>query len=112
MKTLNKFALTLIATMTLSGCASMLNGDHQIVTVKTEKDTEIFVDGRYAGKGYAKVKLPRGEQHKVRDSKSGCEDKSIITQPDFNETSLLGIFVDLGLVSIPTDFMTGAAWNI
>ena len=112
MKTLNKFALTLIATMTLSGCASMLNGDHQIVTVKTEKDTEIFVDGRYAGKGYAKVKRPRDEQHKVRVSKSGCEDKSIITQPDFNETSLLGIFVDLGLVSIPTDFMTGAAWNI
>ena len=89
-----------------------LNGDHQIVTVKTEKDAEIFVDGVYAGKGYAKLKLPRDVQHKVRVSKEGCEDATLVTQPNFNETSLLGVFVDFGLVSVPTDFMTGAAWDI
>lgn len=116
MNLLSTAALKLFSTLTaiclLSGCASMLNGDHQIVTVKTEQDTEIFVDGVYAGKGYTKLKLPRDVQHEVRVSKEGCEDATLVTQPNFNETSLLGVFVDFGLVSIPTDFMTGAAWDI
>lgn len=105
-------ALAAIITINLNGCASMLNGEHQVVSIKTEADTEIFVDDRYAGKGVAKLKLTRDEQHKVRVSKEGCEDAQLVTQPNFNETSLLGLFVDFGLVSIPTDFLTGAAWDI
>ena len=107
------FAPTLIlSTSLLSGCASMLNGEHQEITVKTDKDTEIFINDRYAGKGFAKQTLVREKQHTVRVEKAGCEDRSIVTQPDFNETSLLGLFVDFGLISIPTDFLTGAAWDI
>lgn len=96
----------------LTGCASMLNGDHQVVTVKTEPDTEIFINDRYMGKGYAKQKLLRDKQHQVRVAKAGCKERTLTTQPDFNETSLLGLMIDLGLISIPTDFLTGAAWDI
>lgn len=102
----------ILTLMVTSGCASMLNGDHQVISVKTEQDTEIFINDRYAGKGYAKQKLPRDKQHKVRVVKEGCEEKTLVTQPNFNETSLLGLFVDFGLISIPTDFLTGAAWDI
>lgn len=109
----SSFALTLLLSASLlSGCASMLNGEHQVITVKTEPDTEIFINDRYAGKGFAKQKLPRDKQHTVKVVKEGCEDNGLITQPDFNETSLLGLFVDFGLISIPTDFLTGAAWDI
>ena len=102
----------ILSTTLLSGCASMLNGEHQVITVKTEPDTEIFINDRYAGKGFAKQTLPRDKQHTVKVVKEGCEDNGLVTQPDFNETSLLGLFVDFGLISIPTDFLTGAAWDI
>jgi len=108
--------LMVLTSMTLlaisSGCASMINGEHQMISVKTDAETEIFINGRYAGKGYAKQKVARDARHEVRVEKNGCEAVSLTTQPNFNEVSLLGLFVDLGLVSIPTDFMTGAAWEV
>ena len=82
----------ILSTTLLSGCASMLNGEHQVITVKTEPDTEIFINDRYAGKGFAKQKLPRDKQHTVKVVKEGCEDNGLITQPDFNKIKRAIIF--------------------
>ena len=95
----------------LSGCASMFNGNQQVVTIKTDKDTEIFIDERYVGKGYSKRSLTRDEPHVLRVEQGNCS-QSITTQARFNKVSLLGFLLDLGLVSLPVDFMSGAAWNI
>jgi hypothetical protein len=106
-----KLFILLISIIFLSGCASMFNGSQQLVTIKTDKNTEIFIDGRYAGKGYSKRELARDETHIIRLESESCT-QSITTQAKFNKMSLLGFIVDLGLVSIPVDFMSGAAWNI
>jgi hypothetical protein len=106
-----KLFILLISVIFLSGCASMFNGSQQLVTIKTDKNTEIFIDGRYAGKGYSKRKLARDETHIIRLESGTCT-QSITTQARFNKMSLLGFIVDLGLVSIPVDFISGAAWNI
>jgi len=100
-----------LAVILLSGCASMLNGQQQVVTIKTDKDTEIFIDDRYVGKGYSKRSLSRDEPHVLRVEQGNCS-HSITTQARFNKMSLLGFVLDLGLVSLPVDFMSGAAWNI
>jgi hypothetical protein len=38
--------------------------------------------------------------------------QSFTTQARFNYTSLLGLVMDAGLISLPTDFITGAAWEV
>ena len=103
--------LLLISTLTLTGCASLFSGKQQAVTVKTTEDAEIFMNGRYVGKGYTVKQLNRDAQHTIKVVKGDCESE-IMTQPRFNKTSLLGLMLDLGLLTIPTDFLTGAAWNI
>ena len=101
-----------IVTLFISGCASMLSDEYQSVEIRTEESTEIYVNNRYVGKGFAKVNLIRDEGHVVRVGKTGCQDAQLKTRASFNNTTLLGLFVDFGLISIPTDFLTGAAWEI
>ena len=95
----------------LSGCASLFSGTQQEVRVKTHADAEIFINGRYAGTGYTVKKLDRDASHEIKVVHAQCE-QSLNTQPRFNKISLLGLMMDLGIMSIPTDFFTGAAWNI
>ena len=104
-------SVCLLCTVFLSGCASLFNGSQQDVSIKTQKEAEIFINGRYAGTGYTVKKLARDEQHEIKVVSNGCEE-SILTQPRFNKITLMGFLMDLGLMSIPTDFLTGAAWNI
>ncbi len=106
-----KLLSVLISLVFLSGCASMFSGSRQLVTIKTDKNTEIFINDRYAGKGYSKRKLARDETHIIRLESGTCT-QSITTQAKFNKASLLGLIIDLGFVSLPIDFMSGAAWNI
>ncbi len=104
-------ALGLITAFFISGCASITNGSQQQVTVKTGKNTEIYINGRYAGKGYSSKKLARDQTHKIELTLGDCK-KTFITEARFNKMSLMGLFIDAGLFSIPVDFMSGAAWSI
>lgn len=89
----------------------MFNGSQQDLTIKTHKQAEIFIDDRFVGKGYATRQVQRDETHSVKVVLGDCS-QTFTTQAEFNKTTLLGLLVDVGLFSIPTDFITGAAWNI
>ncbi|MGR6874537.1 hypothetical protein ACU6U9_20090 [Pseudomonas sp. HK3] len=106
-----KLFIIILTAIQLSACASMFNGNEQQVSIKTHSDAEIYIDDRFAGNGYTQKKLARDEAHVIRVSKGECE-QTYTTQAKFNKTSLLGLFIDVGLISIPVDFMTGAAWDI
>lgn len=95
----------------LSGCASLINGSQQDLTIKAHKDAEIFINDRFAGRGYVSKAVDRAQAHEIRVERDDCQ-QLYTTEARFNKTSLLGLFVDLGLVSVPTDFLTGAAWEI
>jgi len=106
------FILALVlASLFLTGCASITNGSQQEITVKTGKTTEIYIDGRYAGKGYSRKKLARDQTHVISLALGECK-RTITTEARFNKMTLMGLLLDLGLVSIPVDFINGAAWNI
>lgn len=106
-----KFFVFFVVILQLSACASMFNGSEQEVNIKTHPDAEIYIDDRFAGNGYTQKKLARDEPHVIRVTKGECQ-QTYTTKAKFNKTSLLGLFIDVGLISIPVDFMTGAAWDI
>lgn len=56
--------------------------------------------------------VDKGEVHFIRVEKDGCKPIQIETGKKFDITSLLGILIDFGIISIPIDMMTGAAWKV
>jgi hypothetical protein len=77
-----------------------------------EPGTRISIDGTPRGNGNAMAQLKRGEPHRITASKPGCEDAIQFTTDSFDAISLLGILFDFGIISIPTDLVSGAAWKV
>lgn len=97
----------------LSGCASVIRGTSDTVTVNSlEKGTTIYVNGAPRGLDVAQVQVKRGNPHQIRVEKEGCQPISETTTEKFDATSLLGIFLDFGLITIPIDLISGAAWKV
>jgi serine protease Do len=56
MKSITKILLTLCLSFLLTNCASILNGKHQKVTVKTNSsDSKVYIDNELSGKGKSVV---------------------------------------------------------
>ncbi|WP_396589048.1 hypothetical protein [Bermanella sp. R86510] len=106
-----RFVLLLCLMPLTSGCASLINGQEQTLYVKSHVNADIYINQRYAGQGVAKRSVQRDQAHTITVDHEGCQ-QSFTTQARFNRTSLLGVLLDLGLISIPIDFMSGAAWDV
>ncbi|WP_067521926.1 hypothetical protein [Endozoicomonas ascidiicola] len=101
-----------ILSVFLTGCASVIKGTQDTVTVNSlERGTTIYVDGVRRGIDDAVAQVGRGNPHTIKVTKEGCEDIIIETGESFDATTLLGFFVDFGLISIPIDLISGAAWK-
>ena len=95
-----------------SGCASIIKGNSDRITVTSlEKDSVIWVDGAPRGRDAVTVDVKKGNPVSLKATKQGCQDVSIETTESFDATSLLGILIDFGIVSIPIDLISGAAWK-
>lgn len=96
----------------MSGCASIISGTSDTVTVNSlERDSKIYIDGVQRGLNDAMAEVKRGNPHTVKVSKAGCQDVIIQTAESFDATSLLGILIDFGIITIPIDLISGAAWK-
>lgn len=112
MKIFPSIYIIISAAATLSGCASILSGTEDRITINSmTSDTIILVDSIPRGTNSAEVTVDRGSKHIITASKKGCADTSVTTGQGFDHKSLLGIFIDFGLITIPADFFTGAAWK-
>ena len=102
----------ILAVASLSGCASIIKGNSEKITVNSlEQDTVIWVDGSPRGKDAVSVDIKKGNPVTIKASKQGCQDVSVQTTETFDATSLLGILIDFGIISIPIDLISGAAWK-
>ncbi|MRI34844.1 hypothetical protein EOPP23_17850 [Endozoicomonas sp. OPT23] len=111
---LKKYFITaaLATSIFLTGCATTIKGTQDTVTINSlEKGTLIYVDGVKRGYDDAIAQVKRGKVHTIKVTKDGCEDLIIETGETFDSTSLLGIFIDFGLITIPVDMISGAAWK-
>lgn len=100
--------------MTLfSGCATVIKGTDESITVNSlEEGTTLYVNGAARGKNSAFVNLEKGEKYTITARKDGCEPATMQTGESFDPTTLLGIFIDWGIITIPVDLISGAAWEI
>ncbi|MES1936399.1 PEGA domain-containing protein [Salinisphaera hydrothermalis] len=100
--------IALTSIVALSGCATMIHGTHQDISVKSNPaDSTIVLDGKTVGTTPMKVSMSRKHPHtlmikhpgyyiyktEIKKSSSGAED--------------LG-----GLVGMGVDHMTGGAYNL
>ncbi|MBK8396387.1 MAG: hypothetical protein IPL26_14285 [Leptospiraceae bacterium] len=108
------FLLVMISTISLGNCASMFSGTRQYLTLSSnEKGTKFYINEMEVGKDNVTVSQKKGQSLLVRASKKGCTDVSREVDRSFNPATLLGCFVDSGIVSIVVvDWLvTGAIWT-
>lgn len=97
---------------TLASCASIIKGTEQQINIVSEKGVEIYVDGVKTGTETAIARVKKGNTHSITVKKEGCESLTVETGESFDPTSLLGILIDFGIISIPVDLASGAAWKV
>ncbi|WP_188014976.1 hypothetical protein [Vibrio harveyi] len=104
----------IMGSLLTSGCSTVTNGSNEQISFSSrEEGTKLFVDGKYHGIDHASITVPRGDTHTVVAQKAGCEQTSLTTDYSFQwgKSLFLNVLIDFGLISIPTDLLTGSAWK-
>lgn len=110
---LHKFVGAILAASLTTGCATVIKGTNDDVSINSLEDgTIIYVNGAARGKDTAFVNLSKGKEYTIRAEKAGCQPVTATTGESFDPTSLLGILIDFGIITIPIDLISGAAWKI
>jgi uncharacterized protein YceK len=85
----------------LAGCATIFNGSRDQISVRSnEPGTKIYIDEMEVGTDNAIWSVPKKGDHTIRVAKEGCADVSTPIKYSFDATSLLGILLDFGIVSM------------
>lgn len=97
---MKKLFCLFIALFMLTGCAAMFSGTSQEVSIRSKSpNAKIYVNERYMGQGQVLTSFKKKEEYTIRVEENGCE-SVIPVSKSFDATTLLGIFIDYGLVSI------------
>lgn len=103
--------LTLI-TLLATGCATVFTGTTDTIAIRSEEPgTQLFIDGQLIGTNSATHVLDRKGDHTFEARKKGCSTATYPVPYELNVVTLLGVFLDLGLVTIfvVDGLATGAA---
>ncbi len=100
MKRVTTAALSTVLVLN-SACATMFNGSSASISIRSEDPkAKLYLDDTFIGTGGATVSVSKKGNHSVRASKEGCGDGTTALQKKFDPTSLLGILLDFGIVSM------------
>lgn len=99
--------------LSLSGCAAMFNGASEQAFIRSnDSDAKIYVNEAYVGKGNAVAVLKKKENYTIRVEKEGCSSTTYPVSKSFDATTLLGILIDFGVVTILlVDGLATGAWQ-
>lgn len=82
-------------------CATIFNGTKDTITIRSNvKGTTFYVNEAEVGTDSAVALVSKKGDALIRASKVGCRDAVVPVPTEFDPVSLLGIFLDLGLVSM------------
>ena len=85
----------------LSGCAAMFNGTSQQVSIRSQDpDAEIYVNDMLLGHGNVITSFKKKENYTITVKRADCYSVTVPVSKSFDATTLLGIFIDFGVVSI------------
>lgn len=96
---------TLVSSMVmagvLSGCATMFNGSSQQVAIRSnQSDVDLYVNEAYIGRGNGVTTLRKKEEYVITARKEGCQPVTIPVSKSFDATTLLGVLIDFGIITI------------
>ena len=96
-----------------TGCASIFNGSTQVVNIRSnDADTKLYVNEQYMGKESTVYTFKKKENYVIRAEKDGCKANIVTPEKSFDPTTLLGILIDWGLISIlVVDGAATGAWQ-
>lgn len=98
---MQKSIAILTAIILLSGCATMFNGSTQQVAIRSNQpDVDLYVNEAYIGRGNGVTTFRKKEEYTITARKEGCDAVTIPVSKSFDATTLLGILIDFGLISI------------
>lgn len=105
-------ALCIILSVSLAGCAAMFNGATQVVSIRSNMDdAKLYVNEEYIGKGNGVTTFKKKKKYEIVARKEGCEETRVIPTKSFDATTLLGILIDWGIISILiVDGLATGAW--
>lgn len=87
-----------------TSCAAIFNGTSETIHLRSEQQqTRFFANDRDLGTGSsAVVTIPKNQLKRtvLRATKEGCEDAVGPLETGFDAVTLLGLLLDLGLISI------------
>ncbi len=111
---MKKLILASIMASTLTtGCAAMFNGSTQTVNIRSnEPDAKLYVNEQYMGKESAVYTFKKKENYVIRAEKEGCKANLVTPEKKFDPTTLLGILIDWGIISVLiVDGAATGAWQ-
>jgi hypothetical protein len=97
-----------IATLVLSGCASIISGTNQTLTFTSDiEGVNVYVDGALIGKTPVSASFKKNKAQTVMFRKKGYETITREITKSFDSVAILNIFWDLST----TDLITGAVYE-
>ncbi len=108
-----KKLLLVILIIALNGCAAMFHGASQQVAIRSNQpDTDLYVNEAYVGKGNTVTTFKKRDNYVITARKEGCEAVSVPATKSFDATTLLGVLIDFGIVSVLlVDGAATGAWR-
>lgn len=102
-----------ISVVALTGCAAMFHGTTQQISIRSNMDdAKLYVNEAYIGKGNGVTVFRKNQNYVITARKEGCEDASVFPTKSFDPTTLLGILLDWGIISIlVVDGIATGAWQ-
>ena len=91
----------------------MFSGSKDTITIRSNDDNaKIYLNEGYLGKSSAVAVINKKDDYVIRVSKKGCSDKIIPVTRSLDGTTLLGLFIDFGLITIlVVDGLATRAWH-
>ncbi len=107
-------ALPLAAAFAMNtGCATMFHGATQQVAIRSNMpDADIYVNEAYVGRGSGVTTFKKSSNYMITVRKDGCQAAMVPASKSFDAVTLLGLFIDFGIVSIlVVDGAATGAWS-
>jgi hypothetical protein len=106
--------IVLVLLFDSSSCAYLFHGtSDQINIYSGDTRANLYLNGQLIGVGNATATVDRDVHYEITAKAPECADQTVTTGDKFDPTSLLGIFIDFGIISILVIDMaaSGAAWK-
>ena len=106
-------ALFFVASFSASGCATIFNGQTQIVHVETVPEgCRVSLDGQSSQPSPCSFPVKRGQEHTLRIEKDGYRSNTMTLSKSFSPVTLLNCLLPGFLIWYAVDFVDGAAWQL